>query len=170
MFFQIALGTGFMLLTIILSALAFWGLEAILIRARPWLARPPYRPKLMGVLSVAVLWSFSTVTAGVWIWAMAFWGLGVFVTIEASVYFSLVAFTTLGFGDILLPQQWRLLAGMSAANGLLIFGLLTAMLVEVLRFARLQQEEEDEPDEPDRAIPKVQRPRRTQGFFTGGRR
>ena len=81
------------------------------------------------------------VTAGVWIWAIALWLLGIFITIEASVYFSLVAFTTLGFGDILLPQNWRLLGGMAAANGLLNMGLLTAMMVEVLRFVRVGQME-----------------------------
>ena len=78
-------------------------------------------------------------TVSVWIWAIAFWSLQIFTTFEACVYFSLVAFTTLGFGDILLPVKWRLLAGMSAANGLLIFGLLTAMLVETLRQTRSRQ-------------------------------
>ena len=62
-----------------------------------------------------------------------------FATLEASVYFSLVAYTTLGFGDILLPNDWRLLSGMAAANGLLNFGLLTAILVETLRQIRLGQ-------------------------------
>ena len=75
----------------------------------------------------------------VWIWAIALWVLNIFQTIEASVYFSLVAFTTLGFGDILLPVEWRLLGGLAAANGLLIFGILTAMLVETLRQTRLRQ-------------------------------
>jgi hypothetical protein len=79
------------------------------------------------------------VTAGVWMWAFTLRALGVFITMEASVYFSLVAYTTLGFGDILLPQDWRLLAGMAAANGLLNMGLLTAMLVEILRHVRMGQ-------------------------------
>ena len=37
-------------------------------------------------------------------WAFAMMGLGIFDSLELSVYFSLVAFTTLGFGDILLPE------------------------------------------------------------------
>ena len=49
--------------------------------------------------------------------------------------------TTLGFGDLLLPQPWRLLAGMEAANGFLTFGLLTALLIEGLRQVRLRQAE-----------------------------
>ncbi|MFZ1726614.1 MAG: ion channel [Albidovulum sp.] len=139
MFIQIALGTLLMLLSILVSGLAFWTLEVLLSRSRPWLLREPHRPKLALVLSITVVWVLGTVTAGVWIWALALWALGIFVTMEASVYFSLVAFTTLGFGDILLPQDWRLLGGMAAANGLLSMGLMTAMMVEALRHVRLGQ-------------------------------
>ena len=139
MFLQIAIGTGLMLATILVSGVAFWALEALLNRSHFWLVREPHRPKLALVLSVTVVWVLGMVTAGVWIWAVALRLLGIFVTMEASVYFSLVAFTTLGFGDILLPHQWRLLGGMAAANGLLSMGLLTAMLVEILRHVRISQ-------------------------------
>ncbi|MCB2135628.1 MAG: two pore domain potassium channel family protein [Rhodobacteraceae bacterium] len=139
MLIQIALGTLLMLMTILVAGLAFWALEVLLNRSHPFLMREPHRPKLALVLSVTVIWVLGMVTAGVWIWAFALRALGIFVTMEASVYFSLVAFTTLGFGDILLPQDWRLLGGMAAANGLLSMGLLTAMLVEVLRHVRIGQ-------------------------------
>lgn len=139
MFVQIALGTSLMLLSVMVSGLAFWAFEILLVRHHHWLVREPHRPKLALVLGVAAVWVLGMVTAGVWIWAIALWALGIFITIETSVYFSLVAFTTLGFGDILLPKQWRLLGGMAAANGLLNMGLLTAMLVEVLRHIRLSQ-------------------------------
>jgi hypothetical protein len=171
---QLAIGTLLMMMTIVVSALAFWGLEVLLVRSGRWIARPPHRPKLMAVLCVAVFWSFSTVIMGVWIWALAFYGLGIFSTLEASVYFSLVAFTTLGFGDVLLPDDWRLLSGMSGANGLLIFGLMTAMLVEVLRFARLEQESEEEEAQaaqhPDHVAEQLRKPRRAHGFFSDTRR
>jgi hypothetical protein len=71
---------------------------------------------------------------------VAFRALGLFPTMEEAVYFSLVAFTTLGFGDVLLPREWRLLAGLSAANGLLYFGLMTAMLVEAMRSLRARNQ------------------------------
>lgn len=139
MFIQIALGTFLMLLSVVIAGAAFWALEVLLARTRPWLTREPHRPKLMLVMSVTVVWVLGMVTAGVWLWALTLWLLGIFITMEASVYFSLTAFTTLGFGDLLLPQQWRLLGGMAAANGLLNMGLLTAMLVEVLRHVRVGQ-------------------------------
>ena len=139
MFLQIALGTVLMLMSIVVAGVAFLFLETFLMRSQKWLSREPHQPKLLLVMVVTVVWILGMDTAGVWIWAIALWLLGIFITIEASVYFSLVAFTTLGFGDILLPQNWRLLGGMAAANGLLNMGLLTAMMVEVLRFVRVGQ-------------------------------
>ncbi|WP_102224124.1 ion channel [Acidimangrovimonas sediminis] len=139
MFLQIALGTLLMLVTIVIGGLSLWGLEYVLERAGGWLRREPHRPKMMLVLCVAATWAMWSVTMAVWIWALTLWGLGIFIHLETSVYFSLVAFTTLGFGDLLLPQEWRLLAGMAAANGLLNFGLVTATLIEALRHVRSGQ-------------------------------
>lgn len=76
---------------------------------------------------------------GTWIWATAYHALQVFPTLEESVHFSLVAYTTLGLGDIVPAQKWRLLAGMEAANGFLNFGLVTALLIEALRQIRINQ-------------------------------
>ena len=138
---QLLLGCGLTLITIIVAALSWWALESLLVRLHPWSARPPHGPKLITILVMALVWTLGMMTLAVWIWATALYVLGIFVTFEASVYFSLVAFTTLGFGDILLPQEWRLLGGISAANGLLMIGLLTAILVETLRETRLRQRE-----------------------------
>ena len=139
MFIQLALGTALMLFSIMIAGVSYWLMEIWLMRYRPWLARAPHRPKLILVLCIAAVWIMAQMTAGVWAWALAMMALGVFDTLELAVYFSLVAFTTLGFGDVLLPVEWRLLGGMAAANGLLNIGLVTALLVEALRQVRLQQ-------------------------------
>ncbi|WP_296424851.1 ion channel [Yoonia sp.] len=139
MFIQLALGTGLLLFSILIAGISFWVMELFLLHMRQWLVRAPHRPKLILVMCVAAIWILAQMTAGVWVWALAFWALGIFDTIEPAVYFSLVAFTTLGFGDVLLPMEWRLLGGMAAANGLLNIGVLTALLVEALRHVRLRQ-------------------------------
>ncbi|WP_299567742.1 ion channel [uncultured Sulfitobacter sp.] len=136
---QLALGSAILTVTSLIAALSWWGLESFLNRIHRWTVQPPYGPKLTGVLSLVMLWALLIMMASVWIWAIALWFLGTFVTLEASVYFALVSFTTLGFGDILLPMEWRLLGGLAAANGLMVFGLLTAMLVETLRETRQRQ-------------------------------
>ena len=46
-------------------------------------------------------------SVGVWIWAAAFIGLGTFEFLEPALYFSVVSFTALGFGDITLSEQRR---------------------------------------------------------------
>ncbi len=139
MFIQLSIGSALIAATALVAAFSWLGLELILIRTHHWAARPPFVLKLAFALSLALVWSIMMVMASVGIWALAFSMLHIFDNFEASIYFSLVAFTTLGFGDILLPLEWRLLGGLAAANGLLIFGLLTAMLVETLRQTRLRQ-------------------------------
>lgn len=139
MFIQIALGTGLLLINVMIMAMAAFLLEVAFRRVHPWVVAPPQRPKLLLLLIGVCLWVLAVVTTGVWIWAMALRGLGAFPTMEASVYFSLVAFTTLGLGDVVAPQEWRILSAMAAVNGFLSFGLLTALLVEALRQVRLAQ-------------------------------
>lgn len=139
MLLQITLGTGLILVTILIAAFGFWLSETLVTLASRWLIRRPHPLKLALVLIMAVLMVLGVMTTSVWVWALAFVGLGVFDTLEPAAYFSLVSFTTLGFGDILLPIEWRILGGMAAANGLLNIGLYTALLVEVLRRVRSEQ-------------------------------
>ena len=139
MFVQIGIGSLMMVINIIIAGLAAWGMESVFARIQPWLVREPHRPKQIVVMLVTALTALFLVTAGVWIWAFCFRTLGIFITMEGAVYFSLVAYTTLGYGDILLTHEWRILGGMAAANGLLNIGLLTAIMVEALRHVRLNQ-------------------------------
>lgn len=139
MFIQLALGSGLLLVNVLIMAVAAFLLEVAFRRLHPWVIAPPQRPKLLLLLIGVCLWVLAVVTTGVWIWALALRGLGAFPTLETSVYFSLVAFTTLGLGDVLAPQEWRILSIMAAVNGFLSFGLLTALLVEALRQVRLAQ-------------------------------
>ncbi|SFR98172.1 Ion channel [Yoonia litorea] len=139
MLVQIAIGSLLLVSSVLIAGMSFWLFELRVTRLRPWLTRAPHRPKLIMVLCLTALWVLVQMTIAVWMWALTFLLLGVFPTLETSVYFSLVSFTTLGFGDILLPIEWRLLGGMAALNGLLNIGLVTAAMVETLRQLRLQQ-------------------------------
>lgn len=139
MILQITVGTGLLMTNILIAAFAAMVLEVMFQYGHPWMLREPHRPKLVLMIAGVSLWVLGVITAGVWLWAFAYISIGAFATLEEAVYFSLVCFTTLGFGDVLLPHQWRILAGMTAANGFLNFGLLTALLIETLRQVRLAQ-------------------------------
>ncbi len=51
---------------------------------------------------------------------------------ETALYFSIVTFTTLGYGDVTLDTGWRLLASFQAANGTIMFGWTTAIVMAVI--------------------------------------
>lgn len=141
MFIQLALGSAIILVTILIGGLGVWALETRLLVGHAWLVRPPHRVKMMVVLCGAALVVIFLFTLGVWVWALTFHLLGIFDGFELALYFALVSYTTLGFGDVLLPVQWRLLAGLASANGLLSMGIYTAILVEVVRQVRILQAE-----------------------------
>jgi|SRR5690242_19764928 len=61
------------------------------------------------------------------------------------VYFAFVNYTTLGYGDVIPVERWRLLGPMTAMNGVLLFGWSTAVIFEVLRkTVALQQDNSEE--------------------------
>jgi Ion channel len=49
------------------------------------------------------------------------------------IYFAFVNYTTLGYGDIVPDQQWRMLGPFTALNGILLIGWSTALMLELLR-------------------------------------
>jgi voltage-gated potassium channel Kch len=65
-------------------------------------------------------------------WASVYLALGALKGLEQSLYFSLVTFTTLGYGEIVLDERWRLLASFEAANGIIMFGWSTAIVMAVV--------------------------------------
>lgn len=88
-------------------------------------------------ISVALLVAHLT---SIWIWAISYMKLGGFLDLETSLYFAAATYTTLGYGDVLPPEEWRILSGAMAANGLLLFGLSAAVLVDASVRLRLGRE------------------------------
>jgi hypothetical protein len=67
------------------------------------------------------------------VWAVVYRLIGVVPDFETAFYFSFVAFTTVGFGDVTLAPPWRILSAMEAADGMLLFGWSTAFLFAVVQ-------------------------------------
>ncbi len=82
------------------------------------------------------------------IWAALFMLLGEFGEFATALYHSGVNFATLGYGDIVMTERWRLLGPLEAANGILMFGVstsvMTAAVMDVIKhnMARLKQSDE----------------------------
>lgn len=52
--------------------------------------------------------------------------------ISEALYFSTITYTTVGYGDIVLDSSSRMLSGIEAANGFILFGWTTAFIFEVI--------------------------------------
>lgn|SRR5215211_505761 len=68
-------------------------------------------------------------------WALLYTALGAFEDFETAAYFSGVTFTSLGYGDVVLSGRMRLLAPLQAANGLMMFGITTAVFIAAVQHA-----------------------------------
>ena len=66
------------------------------------------------------------------LWALFYYNRGLFADLETSVYFSLSSYTTIGYGDELLPHRWRLLGALEGVCGVLLFGVSTAFIFAVM--------------------------------------
>ena len=66
------------------------------------------------------------------LWAMFYYTRGLFSDFETSLYFSMVSFTTIGYGDVLLPRRWRLLGVVEGFSGVLLCGISTAFMFAVV--------------------------------------
>ncbi|WP_271947221.1 ion channel [Ruegeria faecimaris] len=90
-------------------------------------------------LTIALIFIVMIHTFQVWLWAIV-WVFGdVLADWNSALYFSLVTFTTLGYGDIVLDDGLRIFGAFASVTGLLAFGLSTAFLVAVM--SRVLQEE-----------------------------
>lgn len=82
------------------------------------------------------------------IWAALFMLIGEFEEGATAMYYSAVNFATLGYGDIVMSERWRMLGPLEAANGCLMFGVstavMTAAVMDVIKhnIARLQQSQQ----------------------------
>ena len=84
------------------------------------------------VISMILLMLFAGHVFQIAIWAVAFVYLGEFGGFETAFYHSAVNFASLGYGDIVMSEKWRLLGALEASNGVLMFGLSAGTLLAVM--------------------------------------
>ena len=137
---QILIGTLLIASTIIIQVVLISIAIASLPKFGEWLARPPFLIKNVVAIVAIVLWLVFGLSICAWLWAATLMYVELFDSLEAALYFSTVTFTTLGYGDITLNESWRLLGSLAAVDGLIIFGLNTAFLIEFASRLRAAQE------------------------------
>ena len=99
------------------------------------------RPNLIGttVALIAVMLILMTGNLGqIALWAALFLARGEFHDFSSAFYHSVVNFSTLGYGDLVMSEKSRLLGALEAANGVLMSGLTTSVVFVVLN-GQMQQ-------------------------------
>ena len=82
------------------------------------------------------------------LWAALFMLIGEFDDFATAIYHSGVNFATLGYGDLVMSAPWRLLGPLEAANGILMFGVSTAVMTAAVNdvfkrnLTRLQRQQQ----------------------------
>lgn len=102
-------------------------------------------------ISMVLLILFGGHLAQIAIWAALFMFLGEFNDFLTAFYHSTVNFASLGYGDIVMSEKWRLLGALEASNGVLMFGLSAGTLFSVMQnlFKRHQFDTVANKDESD---------------------
>jgi hypothetical protein len=104
----------------------FWPMSWLLIRLAWWLI-------LVHLIEIAV-------------WGFFFWWQKCLPDAESSFYFSGVTYATIGYGDIVLPKEWRLFGPVEGLIGILMCGLSTAFFFAVVIKTVLPRTDGKEPD------------------------
>ena len=95
-----------------LGALQFWGLCGAFIRLAGWM----------------VLLHLGEIAA----WGLFYGWRGAMADMTSALYFSAVTYTTTGYGDLLLPAQWRVVGAVEALTGILMCGWSTGFFFAVV--------------------------------------
>lgn len=140
MLMNLMIGLPVMLLCLLLQALVV----AISLRYYVRYKRRHSEPSIsrhIGILALVMLLMLLGNFLQMGIWASLFVLLGEFETFTLALYFSGVTFATLGYGDVVLSPHWQLLSPLEAANGILMFGVSTAVMTaavgdEIKRYAQ----------------------------------
>ena len=137
LFTNISIGLFMILTTFMFHAFSLDRLIRVVQRILPQTRKTGNETKRLWKMSVLLLTSLGIIcihSIEIWLWAFLYLYLDISAVkdLETAVYFSTTSFSTVGYGDIVLSPDDRLLGAMQATSGMLLFGWSTAFIFEVL--------------------------------------
>ena len=135
MLVQLSLATLMVVVTVLIHLLGL----AILMRVLRSHTRIFRKLAIMPLtlLLAATIGIFAIHTAEIWLFAILFLQLGAFGHFEQALYFSTITYATIGYGDVVMVHQWRILGGIEGAAGVIMLGGSTAFLISLLSQLKL---------------------------------
>lgn len=87
-------------------------------------AKPPTHLWPITLLLIRVTWLLILIHVfEIFVWAVFYWWEECLPDFESAFYFSGVTYSTIGYGDLILPRPWRLLGPVEGVTGILMCGL-----------------------------------------------
>jgi hypothetical protein len=126
-----------LLFALVSACVAIHGLGMIL--GLRWLRRT--RPAHHHHFSLpAMFWTLVRVVYGllvlhllqILVWAACYYWSGCFPDFATAFYYSATSYSTVGYGDVIPPGNWRILGSVQAVTGVLMFGWSTGVLFSVV--------------------------------------
>ena len=114
------------------------GLAALLNRVRRWRWASDDYWYTTWLFTRVAGWAILLHLAEIGVWGGFYLMTGAFDDAPSALYFSAVTYTTTGYGDLVLPQAWRLVGGIEALTGILMCGWTTGFFFAVV--SRLHQQ------------------------------
>lgn len=143
------IGLPAMLLCLILQvAVAF---SCVRYYVRQTTGRPAHSGFLAGIRPLLVAMLLMTVGnfLQIALWGLLFLQLGEFGELYEAIYHSAVNFTSLGYGDVVMSKERKLLGPLEALNGVLMLGMTAAALMAILQHLIKTQAKANQPDSDD---------------------
>jgi hypothetical protein len=132
-FTNFMVGLPLMLLCLAIQVLvAFWSVRHYIRHIQGRSGEIGMNAGLQPLLIAMVAMMFGTFLQ-VSLWGVLFVWLGEFTELYEAVYHSAVNFASLGYGDIVMQKQWKLLGPLEALNGVLMLGMSAAALMAILQ-------------------------------------
>lgn len=132
MLHQLLIGAVFIGLTVAIHAVALDRIMRLVEKMGPYFFRRFRHSWKIPILIFTVIAVFCALIVDIWVWSAFFLFVGAVGDFETALYFTTVCFSTVGFGDVVLDKDWRLLSSIVSANGMLLFGWSTAFIYEVM--------------------------------------
>jgi hypothetical protein len=127
---RILLAAGLVVVTVTIHAVGFDVLLRAMMRSHA-LSMSGFRRVTLLVIALT-FWLILIHLVEISVWGLFYFWQGCLPDAESALYFSGVTYTSTGYGDVMLPRPWRMLAPLEALTGILMIGLSTGLFFAVV--------------------------------------
>lgn len=132
---ELAVATAMVLLTVTIHALGLYSVARLLrVEEREEAAAHIHPLSLRGFATtlVVILSLIALHGTEIWLYAFLYDGIGAVDGLRKAVYFSTITYGAIGYDDVAMAEEWRLVSAIEGINGIILIGWSTAFFVMIV--------------------------------------